>query len=76
MFGPDFTRADRQRFLAEGATYKDDLLRTRGVVVPAVAAVAPPALPQDVSGSWLIADNGPRRGTQWTPSGSEVHMGL
>ena len=41
----------------------------------AVAIAAPPALPQDVSGSWIIAESGPLRGTQWTPSGSEVHIG-
>ena len=75
MFGPDFTRADRQRFLVEGATYRDDLLRTRGVVVAADAVAAPPALPQDVSGPWIIAESGPLRGTQWTPNGCEAHIG-
>ena len=76
MFGPTFTRADRQHFLEVGAAYRDDLLSTRGVVLPVVdAAAAPPPLPQDVTGSWIIAEGGPLRGAQWTPTGREVYIG-
>ena len=76
MFGPDFSRADRQRFMEEGAAYKVDLLRTRGVEVKVDAAdVTSPALPVDPAGSWIIAEGGPLRGKQWAPTGNEVYIG-